>query len=207
MNEGVNTTVLDHSGNGNHGSFVGFPVWTNGINGRALRFDGSNQAIKINHSAVLKPSEQITITAWIKASNITTNRYYEIYRKEDGSNRHLFSFQEYGTILSFGTPIDGGYAELDVNISANDYINKWKHVACSYNGNTKSIYANGNLLGSAGASGLIGTAGTSPVYIGCRANIDEFFNGTISDVRIFNRALTAQEISTLYHQNSSIIGV
>src|SRR5262249_37793655 len=105
----------------------------------ALDFDGVNDYVSIPHNSLLKPSAQITIEAWVRPTNIHTNRYYEIYRKEDGE-RHLLSFQEFGTVLSFGLVTNGQYTELDVPITPANYEGQWVHVAATYDGIAKKIY-------------------------------------------------------------------
>ena len=162
--------------------------------GNAISLDGVNDYVSIPHNAALKPSAQITIEAWVYPRDIHSNRYYEIYRKEDGNDRHLFSFQENGTILSFGLGIAGSYAELDVPISASNYENQWVHVAAVYDGFSKKIYRNGVMIGSTSVSGSIGTSGTSPGIIGSWGGSQEFFNGVIDEVRIWTTVLTQTQI-------------
>lgn len=162
--------------------------------GSALNFDGINDYVSIPHNALLKPSSAITIEAWIKPVNIHTNAYSEIYRKEDGNDRHLFSFQNNGSILSFGLAVAGVYSELDVPIAAADYENQWVHVAATFDGTLKKIYRNGILIGSQYVTGTIGTSGTAPACIGSFGGDAEFFNGTIDEFSLWNRALTATEI-------------
>ena len=60
----------------------------------------------------------MTISAWIYPNDITSSRYYEIIRQEQNSGRILLSFQDFGSVLSFG--IDAPYYELDVNIIPED---------------------------------------------------------------------------------------
>src|SRR5258706_894901 len=157
----------------------GFDVLAMPPPGNTLNFDGSNDHVSIAHNILLKPSSQITIEAWIRPVNIHTNQYYEIYRKEDGTARHLFSFQEFGTILSFGLQVGGIYTELDVPITASNYEGRWVHVAATFDGTVKRIFRNGELIGTENISGSIGTSGTAPAIIGSFSGSSEFFNGSI----------------------------
>jgi hypothetical protein len=86
------STWNDLSGNGNNGTLTNGPTFSS-ANGGSIVFDGVDDTITVPYSSTLDPTGGITIEAWIYANNITTNRYYEIYRKETG-NRILFSFQE-----------------------------------------------------------------------------------------------------------------
>jgi hypothetical protein len=162
----------------------------------ALSFDGVNDFVSIPHGfgTFLKPSTEITIEAWVRPLNIHTNQYYEVYRKEDGDARHLLSFQEFGTVLSFGLQIAGVYSELDVPIVAANYEGKWTHIAATFDGTVKKLYRNGQLIGSANVSGAIGTSGTAPVIIGSSGGGAEFFNGSIDEVKLWGIALTQDQI-------------
>ena len=159
----------------------------------ALRLDGSNDYVSIPHNASLKPSTFITIEAWVYPT--VTNGFYEIYRKEDSNDRHLFSFQS-SDILSFGLNVGGIYTELDVPITPTNYINQWVHLAAVYDGSFKKIYRNGELIGTEARTGTIGTSGSNPAIIGSLGGSSEFFNGSIDELRIWNTARTQCELQT-----------
>lgn len=97
-------------------------------------------------------------------------------------------------MLSFGLGIAGIYSELDVPIAASNYEDQWVHIAATFDGTTKNIYRNGILIGTQAVSGSISTSGTAPVFIGSYSGSEEFFNGTIDEVRIWNRALNRDDI-------------
>jgi len=157
--------------------------------GSALNFDGVNDYISIPHNNLLKPTNGITIEAWINPKDIHTTFYSEIYRKEDGNARQLLSFQNNGTLLSFGLGIAGVYSELDVPISAATYEGQWIHVAATFDGSTKKIYRNGTLIGSQVVTGLISTTGTAPAIIGSSSGNSEFFNGSIDEFKLWDHAI------------------
>ena len=140
----------------------------------------------------MKPSTGITIEAWIKPVDIHTNVYSEVYRKEDGNARHLLSFQNNGTILSFGLGVAGVYSELDVPIIRSDYEGQWVHIAATFDGNTKKLYRNDKLIGSQNVSGLISTSGTAAAFIGSLAGGAEFFNGNIDEFRLWDHAIQVE---------------
>jgi hypothetical protein len=190
---GSGTLWRDFSGFGNDGILLN-GVGYNSDNGGSLSFDGVDDTVKISNSNTLKPSSQITIAAWVKPIDITTRLFSEIYRKEDGDDRHLFSFQNNGTILSFGLSTGGTYTELDVTINSTDYVNKWNYLVATYNGYSKIIYKNTVVIGTEARQGLIGTTGSADGYIGSSNNSEEFITANISQVSIYNRALSPQEI-------------
>ncbi|MHC4286640.1 MAG: glycoside hydrolase family 78 protein [Planctomycetota bacterium] len=83
--------------------------------GQAVNLNGTSETVKIEHYPELKPARQITISAWIKPNDDFSNRWQEIYRKEDGDARHLLAFGKTGekTGLWLGLGIGGVYTEPD----------------------------------------------------------------------------------------------
>lgn len=171
---------------------IGFAFHAKAQN-NALNFDGSNDYVTIPHNAALNPSATMTIEAWIYADNLTTNTYHEIARKT-GSDQYLFSFQDNGTILSFGLGVAGSYSELDVPISAGDYVNRWVHVAAVYDGTQKIIYRNGIVIGTEVVAGSIDTDNTADLFIGSWGGFGEYFDGRIDEFRLWNVARTQAQI-------------
>jgi hypothetical protein len=166
--------------------------------GGVLNFDGADDTASIAYNSALDPTGGITLEAWVKPFDIANSTFVEIYRKETGSARQLFAFQEGGTILSFGTGTAGGYDELDVSISASDYNGQWVHLVASYTSGYKAIYRNGVLIGSATnvTGNLLQSTGTS--FIGSSGGSSEFFFGEYAIFRMYNRGLTATEVMQNY---------
>src|SRR4029453_16821751 len=73
-------------------------------------------------------------------------------------------------------------------------VNTWSHVAATYNGSMHRLYVNGAQVAAVSRSGKIG-ASAKPLRIGGNAILGEWFSGTIDEVRVYNRALTAEEIT------------
>jgi hypothetical protein len=197
LDEPAGDRATDSSGNGLTGTLINGPKRVAGVLGSALQLNGANQSIAIPHSAKLKPSRQITISAWVLPSNLAGARV--IYRKEDGDQRHLFAFHENGAVLAFGLCLDGAYKELSASLPATKLANERWHLATAvYDGAAKRVYWDGVEIGSEPVSGKIATEGTAPGYVGSFAGQFECFDGCISDVRFYDRALNAGEIKQLY---------
>ena len=78
-------------------------------------------------------------------------------------------------------------------------LGQWVHVAMSANATGLKIYLNGTLSGSTGTA--YGSPNTSSVlYLGRYGTGNERFNGNLDDARIYNRALSANEILAIYQQ-------
>ena len=75
--------------------------------------------------------------------------------------------------------------------------NEWVFVACTYEGDTGKLYVDGNLEGSFTQTGTL-LGGGDGVHVMADDDLNEFTDGQMSEVRIYNRALSAEEISLLY---------
>ena len=73
--------------------------------------------------------------------------------------------------------------------------NVWTHLAGTYDGATVRLFVNGTQVASAAITGAIATS-TGALRIGGNSMWGEYFQGTIDEVRIYNRALTPAEIQT-----------
>ncbi|MFD2353813.1 LamG domain-containing protein [Nonomuraea ferruginea] len=73
-------------------------------------------------------------------------------------------------------------------------MNTWSHLAVTYNGSRARLYLNGNQIGDEPVSGTIQDDG-GDFHIGGNTIYGEFFDGVIDEVRVYNRAQTAAEIT------------
>jgi len=198
------TTWYDLSGNGNNGTLVNGTIFSSG----SMVFDGVDDTISIPYNTIMDPTEGITLEAWIYPEDLTTIRFQEIFRKEKTTARQLFSFQQYGTIISFGTHTSvNGYNELDIPITSSNYINKWNHFVASYRNGYKAIYINGELLQA--TTNITGTLvqGSATYYIGSNNGANEFFEGNYASCKMYNRGLISQEILQNYNATKSRFGL
>jgi len=94
------------------------PRFVPGRLGQAINLNGRSQTVRIPHNARLKPRDQMTISAWIKPTECS-DRWREMYRKEDGEARHLLAIAKdsgfYAVWCGFG--ISGEYVERGAPLS------------------------------------------------------------------------------------------
>lgn len=174
----------DDSGNLHDGTVNGATWSSNGISGGAMSFDGIDDYITL---VDLEFPKILTVTAWIKTSltyvgDIVTS-----------PNSFLF-FVHNGTRLS--ALINGGCQVFSTG-SVNDGI--WHFAATTYDGNLLKLYVDGVLHDSNHSSGLLETSWDP--NIGRRGGQDHggYFNGTIDEIRIYDRALSEAEIQSLFN--------
>jgi hypothetical protein len=193
--DGQNCT--DSSGNGNEAS----PEAGRGVLRRVEGVFGSALSLSGHHMlrAPGKPDfagvTRISLSAWTLPTAF--ERYNEIFRKEDGDNRVLFSFQESMTVLSLGLNING-YMECDARITPAQLLDGgWHHCAATFDGKVMRVYLDGKEIGSLERPGPIVAGGPAPGCIGS-SNGGECFQGMMDDLRLYKDALTAGEVASLY---------
>lgn len=153
--------------------------------GKQLRFDSTKQAIT-SQSLNLTLS---TVSAWVKW-----------YGWNDGANRGTVVGQAAGG-LQLRVNANGSLQLIASNVvsittSAPGVVKggAWCCVSADYDGTTGNLYVDGKLVKSATE---VRSLSPLPVAIGARAGV-EYYRGTIDDLRIYNRALTAAEHYALY---------
>ncbi len=198
------TTVLDSSAENNHGTNNGSTHnTTGGFNGGGcFEFDGDDDYI-ISTNQVLDSLTSFTISGWMNANNwgnIHNVLYME--RQSYPSKQVHFSY-EAGTGLSLA--VGNGTTGSTINYDFTADNNKWYLFSATFNSGTVNIYVNGDLKKTEVVDEvLIDTGNGCYKQIGRFTNSDNFFNGSIDEVRIYNRALSADEIRNLYEQKDEI---
>ena len=189
----------DSSGNGCDASAQG----GRGTLGRVEGVYGAAAAFAGHHmvAAPGKPDltgvQKLSLSAWVLPLTLDKERYREIFRKEDGNNRVLFSFQESGRVLSFGLNA-GGYAECDATITPAQLLDgSWHHCAATFDGRTMRVYLDGRAIGSLERAGTLAAGGSAPGCIGS-SNGGECYQGSMDDLRIYKDALSADEVAALH---------
>jgi hypothetical protein len=199
-----NGDAKDKSGNHNHGSINGGVSLTADrfeIPDNAYLFDGTNNYILANNSASLESpgtTNAITQAAWIYFIGpvIGGDHWCSIIMKTNQTDNHF--------MYRITVNLDGGISTAFNNynnghgIAYSFNLNTWYFIASTFDGTTLKTYANGSLIDSAAFSTTI-TTNQMPLTIGADFVGDqEFFNGKIDEVRIYNRALSDTEIGALY---------
>ena len=194
---------LDASGNANHASQEGGGgsgcYHVEGLFGRALCFSGQH-LLRVPARPDFRGYSKLSLTAWVRLAAF--DRYNEIFRKEDGEQRVLFSFQGNGTILSLGLNI-GGYVECHATLDPMELLNgQWHHCAATFDGRWMRVYLDGQQIGELSRPGPLLAGGSAPGCIGSLAG-GECFQGAMDDLRIYADALTAGEVLSLYRRGQA----
>ncbi|TMD03057.1 MAG: hypothetical protein E6J01_17125 [Chloroflexi bacterium] len=196
FNEGTGTTSADVSGGGHTATLVNGPTWGTGKFGSAINFDGNDDLVAVANASTLNfGSSDFTLMMWVKRDAMGGGK----------QQRHLFSkcvatatpwesgckvLYFAGNVLKFGS-----YATGDTNsVSVSD--RNWHNIALVFTRATNSvgIYVDGTLRTSA-TKNLEADNAAHVVVIGNHLNANPF-SGLIDEVRIYNQALTAAQVSS-----------
>ena len=211
---GSGTTVTDITGNNtgtisNSNSSTFFNSNNNGI----FLFDGIDDYIEFNadtDSGINRPgiTNQITMEAW-SYTRTANNNYERIIARRVGSNTplpYMFGFHtaannKYDMYLS-GT---SGYGPDSLRSTTNIILNEWVHFVGTSDNSTRKIYLNG-VLDNSGAysSGIYSTN----INLQIGAQLSSFnYNGDVSAIRIYDRALSAGEVLQNYQAQKERFGL
>jgi hypothetical protein len=189
--------ALDESGNNNHGTVNGATLTTDrfGNVGSAYGFDGVNDRIEINNNPVFNQGP-ISISAWIRVNNIG---FYDLISKDGQGNPNTrqWTLQTNNKLPRFGTFSNNGEFTLDGQDTL--VSQKWVHLVGVYSLTDVKIFQNGVQVGSLPTTGTL-AQGLEPLRFGGNVVPSSYFNGSLDDIAIWNRALTPQEIQQVYNQ-------
>jgi len=199
---GASGVFTDDSGNGNTGTCTSCPVQVPGIAGKAYQFDGVNDLITIHYTSSLEVDNSITISAWVKPGNIAgRNTIYSTSASSGTGGPSL----EIGSEPSTAHVYTNGIALITPG-AWNNYVsnvlvlNQWHHIVYTRQDKVEKIYMN-----------KIDRLSTASIYVNFATNGEDQligarpgqpFNGLIDEVRIYNRALSAEEVGWLYDSSS-----
>ncbi len=194
LDEATGTVAYDMSGNGNDGVLTNNPTratstcWV----GYCLDLNGTNNYVYVTNGGIFDLAK-FSWTVWIKPSWVSG---VPSYNPAVVALRNILN-----TRMSMH--IRSNYSNLDLwngsSLQSFPYTfqpDDWYHIVFTYNSGVATIYINGVAIGS--NSFTQGSTTLLPLYIGSSDGTAEYFNGSIDDVRIYNRTLTATEVKNLY---------
>src|SRR3989338_6930553 len=207
QNASKNIIVSDLSGNNLNGIVYGAKLNSSGgpKNDGAIEFDGINDRIRIKDSNYLSPSNKnsFSIAFWIRFDNINflgkgipKNHEY-VFRQFNGSSKSGNDRVSFSMYNSNGGAGASAYVQDPINKT------EWMHLVAVYNGTHIQLWKNGVLKDSTSLKeeGIIPRNGKAPLQVGTRDG-KSYLDGSIDDLRIFNRALKESEINSIYDSAS-----
>jgi hypothetical protein len=192
--EADDAVVLDTSGNANDGLISGATRTTKGRFGNALAFDGIDDWVTIADADFLDLTTGMTLEAWV----------YPIGSSK-GWSTVLLKEQHLGLVYALYAnsdtmqPVASLHINVDQNLHGRQSLQpgQWTHLAATYDGSTQRLYVDGEEVASyLDPAGSIQVSDGALRIGGNESWLDEFFEGYIDEVRVYDRALRADEIHT-----------
>lgn len=213
LNEGSGTTAKDKSGNGNDGTLQNMDDsdWVDGVVGRALDFDGSNDHLDCGKDSSLQPTDELTISTWIKPKPNQEYCYdgskgnYGVAGSVDAAEGTTkWSWQlRYGSAdaCTLGWQVNTEAGSKWVTIGSNLPTDSWTHILATFNGTEQKIYVDNVLKDTETfAATTIKVDVDNKILMGVAGwgNSNTYYEGKIDEFRIYNRELNDAEISWLF---------
>gem|GEM_PF-5296531 len=200
FDEGGGETVFDCTTRRHDGRNDGGTYTAGRDGGAALAFDGG--WVGFGDPADLAPLEAVTLCAWVNlraAPDGDPARAYVLGKLADPAGR--------GFRLAIAPPVQGG-PRASINVPDGDGgihetaggrvpIGTWTHVCATHAAGAQAVYVGGKLAVSESGLPTAIRPSTAELRIGARGDGDGAFVGTLDDVRLYARALTAEEIAEL----------
>ena len=203
LNEGAGIVATDSSGYGDNGTVIGPAGWFNGADGGGLKFDGGTARIVVADESQLDPANSVTVSAWVERTGSPGEYKYVVakgghgciaasYGLYSGPNGGLQFYVSRGRGTVYARSPDAGQSVWD---------GRWHLAVGTFDGDTIRLYVDGVQVGQ-------GTKYPGPIeyqlsdandlIIGAYPSCSqENFDGAISNVRIWNTALSAGQVGTL----------
>lgn len=204
FDETAGTVAYDFSGNGNEGALMNTPtriIPSSCKAGGCLNFVEAEQDYLYTSSVASLSTNAISFGFWLKHPGIQTIYAHPLGIGGDHSAGCYFSKDLQNLNYKFASIGGSPYSAIIIS----NLDSSWHHVFVTYDGVAIKGYVDGLLKVNNAASGTIAYIDSS-VFIGTTGHtaipnpilLNNYFSGYIDDVRIYNRALTADEISRIY---------
>jgi len=194
FDEGKGAVARDSSGCGNDGRIHG-TTWTKGKIVRCLDFDGVDDHVACGSRLGAALGGQCTLAAWVKMAT-TERRWVDIlatkanWRHASGYVLQVNPADRHITVIGGGT---------DCALATVSWDTSWHHVAATVVGRTACIYFDGVVMTTDRSVGPLRPT-RAALHIGQQTNGGNSMHGLIDDVRIYIRALSAEEVKALAAQ-------
>lgn len=219
LDDGAGASAADASGQGNAGTLVNTPTWTNNCKkNNCLQFNGSNTYVNIADASVLNPGvSSFSWSFWVKTSQDATSLSWPGIVAKEHNSLTTPRVGWMSTLSSFGGSVNKADCEIFYNgsgdsASTSSVINDnlWHHIACVRNVTANKLYVfrDGKLdvTTTMTNTGSNSVSNTNLLEIGGRnlTAVNSMLSGFVDDVRVYNRALSAGEVYDIFQSQNAI---
>jgi hypothetical protein len=199
------TTWRDLSRGGNNGTLINGPTFNTGSGG-SIVFDGTNDFVNLGSNSTLT-SNALTLDCWFNLGTQNQVKYIVMKATDTGFSR------DYGIVTTVGNNINWFFGISNPNfVSLTSTVtigqNIWTNITATRNGSLSVLYINGVANVSSSYSFTQTDLG-QPLYIGnlIIPNAGRYFRGNFSNMKLYNRALSAQEVLQNYNATKTRFGL
>ena len=215
LNETSGTTAVDQSGNANHGTYTNAPVLGQpgpnpGVLANAAEFNGTNNYVNIPDLEAYSShtSSGITVAAWVNVKSLNTDGHGQtrqpIVAKGNNNDWEWALYVYDNGSAGFSTWQQGGSSHSEIT-GGTLPLGYWAHVVATFkSGVAHRVYINGSQVALGTSFGGSAHNGSQNVRIASRID-GQFLNAAISDVRIYCRPLSADEVTELYGKTDKLV--
>lgn len=183
---------------------------TSNNNTRSLKLDGTANAYATLGQDVVASLNDFTIATWVKMDAIST--WMRIFDFGTGTNTYMFLTPQASVSNGISTiryGIKNGSTEYQANYAYTWPLNTWTHIVVTQSANTVRLYVNGALASTTTGITLKPSdlGSTNQNYIGKSQWPDPMLRGSIDEFKIYNFAMSDQNINNLYLGNQLVLPV
>ena len=174
-------------------------------NNKSLNFDGTNDYLYCGNDSSAQITGAISISLWMKSSDTSAIQY--LVAKDDNTNRNFWLATEKTTGKAWFTFYNSGSGKQVKSTGHNVCDGNWNHIVAIFNTSTEksAIYVNGELSAESTDHNVTTIDNdTVNLELGRRGNSVYYFNGNMDEVAIWNTALDADAITSIYNSGTPI---
>ncbi|MFC0437396.1 LamG-like jellyroll fold domain-containing protein [Kutzneria buriramensis] len=203
LNQTTGTTVPDTSGNGNTAAATNV-TWTDG----AASFDGTSSQIDTNGPA-LNTAGSYSVSAWVKLTKVG-GYYTAVSQGGNGDSSFYLQYNDHLQGWTFDSPNIESSTPTNIPAAHDTQppaLNTWTHLVGIFDSSTStmSLYVNNRLAGT--DTNTTPWSGKGSLVIGATHNTNgvqgDYFPGEIGNVQVYQRALSATDVQTLFNTGRS----
>jgi hypothetical protein len=219
MDENTNQTFYDTSNNNLFGTLgadtsvsSSDPTWSPGHSGGALRFDGSNDYLRVADDNLLTPGGDMTFSMWFKLDTLPTDTgitYYLFVNSDTTAPYHSYYCyvnDDSSNDIECRWTNSGRTESNTAGYTASLSVDTWYYLTFVKSGTTIYVYVNGVQNGYSGTNAT-GTILNSdyPLYFGGNVPASNmFFDGQMDDAKLYNYARTPAQIAWDYNNGGPL---
>ena len=196
---GSGTVWTDLSGRNNNGTLTNGPTF-DASNAGSIVFDGVNDYVSL--ASLDLSGTQMSVCCSIKPITLGSGSNVNVILRKGEGNPNNYQFMLGDSKICFILNQDDFNGRIS---STTLQTGKWYHAAVSYNAGSVAVYLNGDVDGTSSIASTIGNDSRN-TYIGSR-NGGDFTSNQISNIVVYNRALSAEEIRQNFNATRYRFGI